>query len=149
MSVPPAPLPSGTLPPNAVPPPGSGKPSNALWWALGILGGLVVLVIAGGLLTASYFVRNIHVDEKGQKVEINTPGGKISLHASDDVKNVGLPIYPGAEVASAGGGGVELTAPNDQRVGITGVKYLTSDSLEKVDAWYRDQLGPEFDRHIG
>jgi hypothetical protein len=145
MSTPPTPAP-GTPPgaPQTAPP----KPSSAIWWVLGIFATAVFIVIVGGLVTAGYFVRNIHVDEKSQKVEVSTPAGKITLHASDSIKSVGLPVYPGAEMADSGGG-VELTAPNDKSLAVAGMKYRTSDDLAKVDAWYRKQLGPDFERRVG
>jgi hypothetical protein len=121
--------------------------SNAIWWVLGIFCSVIVLVIIGGVVTATYFIRGIHGDEKGQKVEVTTPAGKVTLHATDSVKSVGLPIYPGAELAESGGG-IELTAPNDKSVAVTGVSYRTSDSPDKVDAWYRAKLGPDFERHL-
>lgn len=130
-------------PPQSVPP----RPSNAIWWVLGIFCSVILLVVIGGVVTAGYFIRNIHVDEKAQKLEVNTPAGKVTLHATDSVKSVGLPIYPGAELAESGGG-IEVTAPNDKSVAVTGVSYRTSDSPEKVDAWYRAQLGPDFERHL-
>ncbi len=142
MSTSPNPAPSSSAPPSA-----PAKPSNALWWALGIFGLVVFLVIAGGIMTAVYFARSIRVDQKAQKLEVSTPAGKISLHATEGVKTVGLPIYPGAELAESGGG-IEFTAPNDQRVGVSAVRYRTNDSLEKVDQWYREQLGSDFERRL-
>jgi hypothetical protein len=130
-------------PPQGAPP----RSSNAIWWVLGIFGAAIMIVIVGGIVTAGYFVRNIHVDEKAQKLEVSTPAGKVTLHATDSVKTVGLPIYPGAELAESGGG-IEVTAPNDKSVAVTGVSYRTPDSPEKVDAWYRAQLGPDFERHL-
>jgi hypothetical protein len=133
--------PAGT--PAQSPPPRS---SNAVWWVLGIFCSVILIVIIGGVITATYFVRNIHVDEKAQKLEVSTPAGKVTLHATDSVKSVGLPIYPGAEQAESGGG-IELTAPNDKSLAVHGVSYRSSDSPEKVDAWYRAQLGADFERH--
>lgn len=144
MSTSPTPAPG----PQATPPSTPPKPSNAIWWVLGIFAAAVFIVIVGGLVTAGYFVRNIHVDERSQKVEVSTPAGKITLHASDSIKSVGLPVYPGAESVDSGGG-IELTAPNDKSLAVAGMKYRSTDSLEKVDAWYRSQLGSDFERRVG
>ena len=125
------------------PPP--ARPSNAVWWVLGIFVLAIVVVFGGGLLTAGYFLRHTRVNETAGRVEISTPGGKISVRASDSVRNVGLPLYPGATQAERGAG-VEVTTPDDRRVGVNAVKYRTTDPAEKVDAWYRERLGGEFER---
>jgi hypothetical protein len=137
-------------PPQAAPPPTplpKKKSSSVIWWVLGAFLLALVLLIAAGVGTAYYFVRNTHIDQKNQQVSITTPRGTVTLQASNDVTNVGLPIYPGAQIAETGGG-IEITAPGDKRVGVHGVKYRTGDSLEKVDAWYRQQLGPDFERRL-
>jgi hypothetical protein len=123
------------------------KSSSVIWWVLGAFLLALVLLIAAGLGTAYYFVHNTRIDQKNQQVSIKTPRGTVTLHATDSVKDVGLPIYPGAQISESGGG-IEITAPNDKRVGIQGVKYRTDDALDKVDAWYRQQLGPDFERHL-
>ncbi len=128
-------------------PPGPGnRPSNTIWWVLGFFVLAICVVVVGGFLTAGYVVRNIRVDQKSQQVSVNTPAGSVTLRTTDSIKDVGLPIYPGAEIARSGGG-VEVTAPNDKRVAVAGVKYRTDDSVEKVDAWYRERLSADFERH--
>lgn len=120
------------------------KKTPVLWWVLGLLGAGVALFAIGGLFFASYLVKTVQIQPAAQGVEIQTPAGSIRASRESPV-DTGLPVYPGASVADTGGT-VEIEAPTDDTVRIAAVHYRTSDPLEKVDAWYRDQLGPEFQR---
>jgi len=60
-------------------------------------------------------------------------------------EGVGLPVYSGATLVEPAKN-VELNFPGDHALGITVVQYRSSDSLDKVDAWYRERLGPDFER---
>jgi len=124
----------------------STKPNNTIWWVLGFFGAALLVVIVGGIFMAGYFLRQVRVEQHGQQVEITTPGGKVTLQADNSIKDPGLPIYPGAEMDHSGGS-VELTRPNDERLGVSGVTYYSNDPVEKVDGWYRERLGGEFERH--
>jgi len=121
-----------------------GKKSNLLWWVLGLGAAAIILFSVCGLLIANLFVKEVHVREGAPQVEIQTPAGQVTL-GSVPAESLGLPVYPGATRAESGGG-VELTTPQDEKVGVVGVKYSTADALEKVDTWYREHLGPEFQR---
>src|SRR5262249_28251256 len=79
-------------------------------------------------------------------VEIETPAGQITM-GETRARDVGLPIYPGA-TATQSGGGIEFTSMENERVGLTEVHLVSGDPLEKVDAWYRERLGPDF-QHEG
>lgn len=137
------PTPTPTRPTNL----GPAQKSNLLWWLLGLGGAAMVLLIVGGLLVAGFFVRSLRVTEKGREVEISTPAGSLSVSKAK-VKDVGLPIYPGSVLVEEGGN-VQITVPEETRVGIAVVRYRSNDAVEKVDAWYRARLGPEFERDMG
>lgn len=121
------------------------KNTQALWWILGIMGGGLVLMIALGLLVAGVVMRHVNVKEDGGKVKIETPVGAIRVN-SDEGHPTGLPIYPGATKVKSEGAAVEFSSNDGGAVGIAAEKYATSDSLEKVSAWYGQKLGPNFKR---
>ena len=124
-----------------VPPP--QRPNTALWWVLGILGaGLVVLVLAGVIVTA-YVARQVRVHGAGNRVEIKTPVGELKVNR-EGTHDTGLPVYPGAVPSESRGGNMPFSTADDQHVGISAEHLRSSDSLEKVQAWYRNRLGPEF-----
>ncbi len=120
------------------------KSSNWLWWLLGIAGAALVLLIVGGLLIAGIVLKNVRVNRASREVEISTPAGDVQVR-NTPTKDAGLPVYPGA-VLDEPGNNVELNFPGEQSLGITVLQYRSSDSLAKVDAWYRERLGSDFER---
>ncbi len=128
-----------------VPPP--QKQTNWLVWILGIGAVAIVLFVLGGLMVAGFIVRGLRVDRAGRQVQVSTPAGEITVRQGR-LTEVGLPVYPGATLAEPGAS-VEFTPSEEvaaEKVGVNGVKYHTTDSLEKVDAWYRERLGPDYER---
>ena len=125
-------------------PPEHEKKSNLLWWLLGLLAIGIAVLGLGGVLIASYVLRNVRVQQSGSRVEIQTPVGEVKV-SKDVAANPGLPVYPGATVAEAGAT-VEIGAPAEETVSIVAARYRTADPLPKVDDWYREQLGADFKR---
>ena len=120
------------------------KQSNLLWWVLGLLGAAVVVLGLAGLLAARFLLQDVQVHRSGEQVEIRTPVGDLKV-SKDATPGSGLPVYPGATLFEPAAT-VELVPHQDEAVEITAARYRTSDSLDRVDAWYREQLGPEFQR---
>ncbi len=132
---------------STAPTPTPPKGGAWLWWILGFAGVAVVLLIMSGLLIAGFFLKGLRVSPREQRVEVRTPVGELAV-SKTPAGEVGLPVYPGATLVESGKS-VELSLPEDQAVGIAAVHYRSSDSLEKVDAWYHARLGPEFKRDTG
>ncbi len=132
---------------STTPVPTPPKKRNAVWWILGVLGLVVVLVGIGGLLLATYVVKNIHIQEarSGKKVEISTPAGQIRVSEGPGKDTTGLPVYPGASPIESAAR-VEVNVPGEKQVGVALAKYQTPDSLEKVEQWYRAHLSADFKR---
>lgn len=132
---------SSSTPPNPAPP----KRSDSLWvWAIALIAAGFLILGAGALVVTRFLVNRVEISRAGTSVEINTAMG--SLKASkDESVDPGLPVYPGAKLAQPGGT-VELAAPDEESVSMTSVHYRTMDSIEKVDAWYREQLNSDFKR---
>jgi hypothetical protein len=137
---PPATPPGGFAPPGT--PPAAPPQKNTLAWVLGGCGVGVVLVIILIVVSVRMFVRS-HV-KVGSNGDVDISVGGASIHAGE-VKDLGLPIYPGAE--STIGKGIDITAPGEQG-GMSMAIYTSSDPIEKVDAWYRDKLSKDYAREV-
>jgi hypothetical protein len=98
-----------------------------------VLGVMVLGVIGYGVWRVS---RGFHKNADNG-VSINMPGGVISTNPTQKftADELGTVIYPGAET---GRGGVKMTLPTGPMVTAT---YLTTDSKDKVIAFYKDKLG--------
>jgi hypothetical protein len=131
MSTPPSPLPQKTT-------------SNIWAWVLGLVFAGVVILGGGAWFVTRYLVHTIEVNRANSSVEIATPVGTLKA-AKDENADPGLPIYPGAKLAQAGGT-VELSVPGEDSINLTAAHYRTIDPVEKVDAWYREQLSSDFKR---
>ena len=131
-------------------PPVAPKPANAVWWILGILGGVVVLIVLAGLTTAYLIVRHVDVRNNSNRVEIQTPAGDLKV-SKDGTHATGLPVYPGATKGTDDnivGGSADISV-GDQALGIAAESYDSNDSLEAVKTWYRSHLAPSFHLEAG
>jgi hypothetical protein len=141
MATPPTPLPRMSPEMSGVPPP--QKKQNILIWILSGCGTvLVLLVIVAVLAFHSFMKNNFHVGPNG---EVDMKIGSVSMHTGK-APDVGLPIYPGVDIAHAMG--MEATLPT-RKFGTQSVSqaiYSSTDSVGKVDDWYHQNLGPEFIR---
>jgi hypothetical protein len=134
MSTSPTPMPAMNPP--------AKKSGSLLPWLLGLIGvGIFVLCLLA-ILTVQYILREGRIRRAGRSLEISTPLGGFKVDKGADT---GLPIYPGSRVEKEGTS-VELTAPTDDTLEITAAHYLSHDSLDAVDSWYRHTLGNDFER---
>ena len=105
----------------------------AVFVGLGILGS----VVAG--LVFWKVSRAVDVD-RGGKVSISTPTGKISVGAQQTPvteAELGVPLYPGAKQQE---GALQITGEEGS---MHTYVFKTSDSPQKVMAFYRERLGTE------
>jgi len=134
-------------PPIPPQPPRSG--SNVVAIALLVLA-LIVLVsgiaVWTGLRFLSHNLRMQVADRGGgnKEVSINTPVGSIEVHHDVDQDSLGLPVYPGAtRVKDKDSAAVNLGFGGEASVQVLVAKFETSDSLERVTAFYKEHLGSE------
>jgi len=123
----------------------SPRQSNAVWWVLGIFGAALCVLIFASLNIASFIARRTRVVTSGKHVEISTPVGKFELD-KDAGRTAGLPVYPGATPKDSDGARIEFPTADGDKVALAAAKYYTSDSLDKVAAWYTVRLGTRFRR---
>jgi hypothetical protein len=100
-----------------------------------------------GLVFAGLVVRNSHIQDQGKNVDIQTPVGELKVNQNPN-RASGLPIYPGATPSTKDShANVELsTGDAGAGVGVAVENYASTDSLDKVTAWYAQRLGATFRR---
>ncbi|MFQ5927695.1 MAG: hypothetical protein ACE5MH_09715 [Terriglobia bacterium] len=123
---------------------------------LAIIGGLVLACVVVTCVALWFVSRYIHVDVSssggGRQVEIETPFGGLKVRKADDIaRELNLPVYPGAWPTDDSASVEFWAGAEDEQGGfhLTVAQYRTDDPLDKVEAWYREQLGPEFKREDG
>jgi hypothetical protein len=106
---------------------------------------LVCLAFAGCLilLGCSIDVKD-HGNGETSKVDIDTPIGGIHVDEQADVRDTGLPVYPGARQKSRSDHDSKNANVNVSSeffgVKVVAVEYESDDSPSKVLAFYRDQM---------
>ena len=131
-------------PPRApVPPQPPRSGSNIVAIALLVLA-LIVLVSGIAVWTGLRFLSHnlrMQVEDRGgrgKEVSINTPVGSIEVHHDVDEDSLSLPLYPGAtRVKDKDSASVDLGFGGEASVQVLAAKFETSDSLERVKAFYR------------
>ncbi|HEX9765062.1 MAG TPA: hypothetical protein VGA39_07235 [Candidatus Acidoferrales bacterium] len=130
---------------------GRRERGGALKVILLILAGLIVLAMVA-VVFAFWMVRDYVQVDTGQGFEIQTPVGGMKIEKAEDVaRELRLPLYPGVTPLDVG---VRLRMQIDkddkpEGFDLTAAKFATNDSFERVDDWYRAQLGSEFVREQG
>ena len=134
-------------PPVGPKPPGSG--GNFVAIALLLLA-LIVLLGAVGVWVGLRVITNaVHVNvnqaDSGKKdVSIKTPLGSLEVNQGLNEASLGMPIYPGATAIKEGDSAtVNFNIADQAKVRVLAGKYETTDSLDKVVAFYHERLGDE------
>ena len=110
----------------------------------------IVVVIAAAFLLFTGCSINVKKDsdDKNQdkNVDIDTPFGGIHVSKGADVRDIGVPVYPGAKPKTKGDSDDDEKSANvDISTSAFGVKvvaidYETKDAPAKVTAFYKDKL---------
>jgi hypothetical protein len=108
----------------------------------------ILLTLAfGALLALPGCSVNVKKDSEGQekKVDIETPVGALHVSKDADIRDVGIPVYPGARRKEKSDDGNETNAHVNISSSLFGIKvvaieYLSDDPPEKLVAYYKDQL---------
>ncbi len=88
---------------------------------------------------------SVKVDDKeNKKVDIQTPLANLKVDTSEASTDNGIPVYPGATPRPESGGDKHRANVNIAAMGfglkVIAAEYETSDSPEKVKAFYLDKL---------
>jgi hypothetical protein len=120
----------------------------------GILSGLLIsgfVVVCLAVAGLVYVARNVRVTSSsnhygGDNVSIDTPAGRLSIHAHDQPDGIppDVPIYPGASVRRDSGGGAvfqwDSNDGKDHGFSVSATEMFTPDPVSKVLDFYRTQL---------
>jgi hypothetical protein len=107
------------------------------------------LFLAIALMALPTLACNVRVkkDAEGEdkKVDIETPVGALHVSQGADVRDVGMPVYPGARLKQKEEPGQEKSAnvnisSNLFGLKIVAVEYESNDAPEKLIAFYKDKL---------
>jgi hypothetical protein len=113
---------------------------------------LALIVLASGIAvwTGLRFLSHslrVQVEERegrNKQVSINTPVGSIEVHHEVDEDSLSLPIYPGAtRVKDKDTASVNLDFAGEASVRVLAAKFETSDSFERVKAFYKERVGSQ------
>jgi hypothetical protein len=140
MATPPTPLPRiSPEAPGATP----ARKQNTLVWVLSGCGTILVLGLIVGVIGLRSFMKNhVHIGANGE-VDVQVAG--MTMHAGK-AKDLGIPIYSGADLAHATGVDMTIPAKDREPLSMSVSVYATTDSVQKVDDWYHQNLSPDFIR---
>ncbi|SRR5579872_4923810 len=133
----PSPTTPSSIPPSATPAP---QNNNALKIVLIVIGVIIVIGALGiGVLTVVglHIAKNTRVHHEGDRVKVETPFGTVESSKDPDqvAKNLGIDIYPGAEVQKDGAASASFG--NLRTVNAT---FESSDSVDKVCSFYKSKF---------
>ena len=107
----------------------------------------VFVFAVGALLALPACSVNVRKNSEGKEknVDIETPMGELHVSKDVDVRDIGLPVYPGARRKEHGDDDHENNAHVNISSGLFGLKvvaieYLSDDPPEKIIAYYKNQL---------
>jgi len=126
-----------TIPAASVPAANAGQGSGALKVIL-IVVGVVVLLGILGVGSFAFFAWRIaqhaHVRQDGNNVKVETPFGNVETTQDprDAARNLGVEIYPGAEVLKDGSASVTVGV-----VHTASVSSESTDSVDKIASFYK------------
>jgi len=131
---PPSPTQSPTPVPTQAAPQGS---SNALKVILIVVGAVIVIGVLGlGALTfvGIHIAKRSRMHQDGDRVKVETPFGTVESTKDPEqaAKNLGIDIYPGAQVQKEGASSALLG-----NIRTVSVNFESSDSVDKVCSFYK------------
>jgi hypothetical protein len=100
-----------------------------------IVGGIVLIGILGMVtcgIVLHRVVKNAKVSQNGDNVKVESPFGSMNTDPEQTVKDLGVDVYPGAQVQKAGTAAVSFGPIHT----VTGT-FDSSDSPQKVCDFYR------------
>ena len=108
---------------------------------------LALILAFGAVLALPGCSVNVKKDSEGKdkNVDIETPVGGLHVTQGADVRDIGLPVYPGARRKEASDNDHDNSAHVNISTSLFGLKvvaieYLSDDPPEKLVAYYKDQL---------
>jgi len=132
--------PAAIAQPIAPGPPASKGGSSALKIIL-IIVGVIVLIGVLGMVTCGIVIhraiKSAHVSQKGDNVKVETPFGNMETSTDPDktAQELGVEIYPGAQVQKAGTASVTFGSLHTVTA-----NFESSDSVDKICDFYKQKF---------
>ena len=125
---------------SAAPPPPPPQSSNALKIVLIIVGVILVIGVLGvGALTfvGLRIAKHTHVKQEGEHVKVETPFGTVESTKDPEqaAKDLGIDIYPGAEVRQNGAASATLGSLHS-----VNAEFESDDPVDKVCTFYKSKF---------
>lgn len=99
---------------------------------------VIAAVLVTLLLVTGCGKTTVTVDEK--ELDVETEEGSVKVTTGDvSEEELGMPVYPGAEMDKDAGGSVKTEGADGKASWSTAVLW-TDDPLEKVISWYKGEL---------
>jgi len=122
------------------PPPASKGGSSALKIVLIIVAvfiGLGIILVGGFSYFVYHVAKSTHVRQQGDNVKVETPFGTVETSQDPDKasKDLGVDIYPGAEVQKNGASDATIG-----KIHTVAAIFTSSDSLDKVCSFYKTRF---------
>ncbi len=139
-----APAPSAPVmsaPAAGVPAPAPSKGGSSALKIILIIVGIIVLIAILGMVTCGVvihrFANRARVHQDGDNVKVETPFGSVETtkDASKAAADLGIDIYPGAEVQKDGASSATFGS-----IHTVTATFTSSDSMDKVCAFYKEKF---------
>lgn len=113
------------------------KKTFVLFLVVALLFGIIAIAGCGGDKTVTE--EDVTITEKNGDVTITDEEGKETYTESLSEEDLGVPIYPGSKMSEGDAGSV-TTETAGEATTVSGAVLFTTDPLDKVIAWYKDEL---------
>jgi hypothetical protein len=104
----------------------------------------LIPAVAGLALLAGCSINEGRTASGEKKVDISTPFGSVKVNTDVDVRDTGLPVYPGAERVPGTENDRDAANVNVSVAGVglkvVAIKYRSQDPPDKVLAFYRPKM---------
>jgi hypothetical protein len=121
----------------AAPSKGGSSALKIVLIVVAVILGIGILFVAGAGYFAYRVAKSTHVRQEGGNVKVETPFGNVesSNDPAKAAKDLGVDVYPGAEIQKDGTGTATLGG-----VRTASASFTTSDSVDKVCAFYKSRF---------
>jgi hypothetical protein len=136
-----APAPRMSPASSAAPPATPAPTGNSGLKTLLLVGGAIVLIGIFGVIALTFvglhMARRTRVTQDGEHVRVETPFGRVEASKDPEqaAKNLGVDIYPGAEVQSDGASTATVAG-----IRTTTANFESSDAADKVCGFYQSKF---------
>jgi len=131
------PAPGMTAPPPGPPPTGGSSALKIILIIIAVVVGLGILSVGAFSFFVYHIAKSSHITQEGDHVKAETPFG--SFESSKDpeqtAKDLGVDLYPGAQVQKSGTASVTLG-----NMHTVAANFESSDSVDKVCAFYKSKF---------